>query len=274
MVAGDSVGDEVTALETWRKAMAVEIDRLRDSARGKKDDAVAALIRELAAMGLPEASADANEARARSQAAVRAASQEALRAADHARNLERRLESRRTLETEVAAARKREQLYRALADELRRNRFIDFLLGESIGQLASLASAELQGISGGRYSLNAAKSGFLVVDHANADETRSVDTLSGGETFLASLSLAMALARSMTDIAGQAVGSRLEAMFIDEGFGTLDSETLDAVIDALERLRDSERLVGVITHVSQLAERIPDGFAIERAGTGSRVRTR
>src|SRR5262249_5372006 len=152
--------------------------------------------------------------------------------------------------------------------------FIDFLLGESISQLAIMASTELSNISGGRYELITEQMGFQVVDHANADETRSVDTLSGGETFLASLSLAMALARSITDIAGQAIGSRLEAMFIDEGFGTLDIDTLDAVIDALERLRDSERLIGIITHVGQLAERIPDGLAVERESNGSRVRSR
>jgi DNA repair protein SbcC/Rad50 len=63
-------------------------------------------------------------------------------------------------------------------------------------------------------------------------------------------------------------------MFIDEGFGTLDAETLDVVIDALERPRDSERMVGVITHVSQLAERIPDGLAVEREGATSRIRPR
>jgi DNA repair protein SbcC/Rad50 len=66
----------------------------------------------------------------------------------------------------------------------------------------------------------------------------------------------------------------LTHMFVDEGFGTLDVETLDAVIDALERLRDSERLIGIVTHVSQLAERIPDGLAVEREGSGSRVRPR
>jgi exonuclease SbcC len=120
----------------------------------------------------------------------------------------------------------------------------------------------------------ARETNFVVVDHANADEMRGVATLSGGETFLASLSLATALARSITDIAGEAIGSRLEAMFIDEGFGTLDVETLDIVIDALERLRDSNRLVGVITHVSQLAERIPDGLAVERDGATSRIRPR
>jgi exonuclease SbcC len=63
-------------------------------------------------------------------------------------------------------------------------------------------------------------------------------------------------------------------MFIDEGFGTLDAETLDVVIDALERPRDSERMVGVITHVSQLAERIPDGLAFDREGATSRIRPR
>ena len=63
-------------------------------------------------------------------------------------------------------------------------------------------------------------------------------------------------------------------MFIDEGFGALDTETLDAAIDALERFRDSERLVGVITHVSQLAERIPDGLVVEREGGSSRIKRR
>ena len=63
-------------------------------------------------------------------------------------------------------------------------------------------------------------------------------------------------------------------MFIDEGFGAHDTETLDAAIDALERFRDSERLVGVITHVSQLAERIPDGLVVEREGASSHIKRR
>jgi DNA repair protein SbcC/Rad50 len=204
----------------------------------------------------------------------REASIAATRAADNAASMKRKLARRREMETQMAEARERERLHRALADELRQNRFINYLLGESISSLATLASAELGGISGERYGLIAEQTGFMVMDHANADETRSVDTLSGGETFLASLSLATALARSITDIAGDAIGSRLEAMFIDEGFGALDAEALDAAIDALERFRDSERLVGVITHVSQLAERIPDGLVVEREGASSRIRTR
>src|SRR5215216_2519004 len=74
------------------------------------------------------------------------------------------------------------------------NRFINYLLSESISSLAILASAELGGISGGRYGLIAEQRGFMFMDHANDDETRSVDTLFGGKTFLASLGLATALA--------------------------------------------------------------------------------
>jgi exonuclease SbcC len=81
------------------------------------------------------------------------------------------------MEAQITESRDRENLYRALADELRQNRFIDFLLGEGMERLATLASGELRGISGGRYGLIAEQSGFVVVDHANADETRSVDTL-------------------------------------------------------------------------------------------------
>jgi len=105
-------------------------------------------------------------------------------------------------------------------------------------------------------------SDFHVVDHHNADERRSVKTLSGGETFLASLALALALSRHVGDLAREGLGARLEAVFIDEGFGALDPETLEEVIDALERLRAEELLVGVISHVPVLAERIRSGLEV------------
>jgi DNA repair protein SbcC/Rad50 len=268
------VCDEVTVLSEWRGLVAAELDRQRTAAEKVQKRETAALGGVLTTMGLSLATADLPRLRAAVKKVAQEASVAATRAADNAARLKKKLVRRREMETQITGARERECLYRALADELRQNRFIDYLLGESIGQLATLASAELRSISGGRYGLLAERSGFIVVDHANADETRSVDTLSGGETFFASLSLATALARSITDIAGEAIGSRLEAMFIDEGFGALDAETLDAAIDALERFRDSERLVGVITHVSQLAERIPDGLMVEREGASSRIRPR
>ena len=269
-----AVGDEVAVLGEWHDTVTAGLDRLRKTAENEQKSETDALGRELATMGLSLAMVGASKMQAAARQAMQEASIAATRAADNAISLERKLTRRRDVEVQISGARERERLHRGIAEELRQNRFIDYLLGESLGRLAALASAELRSISGGRYGLIAEQSGFVIVDHANADETRGVDTLSGGETFLASLSLATALARSITDIAGEAIGSRLEAMFIDEGFGALDTESLDAAIDALERFHDAERLVGVITHVGQLAERIPDGLVVERDGTSSRVRRR
>src|SRR5206468_3849639 len=117
-------------------------------------------------------------------------------------------------------------LFGTLARELRADHFIAFVLEESMNQLAAQASEELLRISDDRYSLIADEGCFEVIDHYNADERRSVATLSGGETFLASLSLALALSVGLRELAGTAAG-RLDAIFIDEGFGALDSETLE-----------------------------------------------
>jgi DNA repair protein SbcC/Rad50 len=269
-----TVDDEIAVIGEWRRIVTTELDHLRTTAEKEQKRETTSLNRMLTTLNLSLTTSGLPKIQAAVRKAVHEASIAATRAADNAASMKRKLARRREMETQMAEARERERLHRALADELRQNRFINYLLGESISSLATLASAELGGISGERYGLIAEQTGFMVMDHANADETRSVDTLSGGETFLASLSLATALARSITDIAGDAIGSRLEAMFIDEGFGALDAEALDAAIDALERFRDSERLVGVITHVSQLAERIPDGLVVEREGASSRIRTR
>lgn len=164
--------------------------------------------------------------------------------------------------------------YRTLGQELQQDHFIAFVLAESMERLAALATVELLRISGERYSLVPDEDGFDAVDHHNANERRSVATLSGGETFLASLSLALALAGSVRDLAGSAAAARLDAIFIDEGFGALDPETLEIVVDALERLREGERMVGVISHVDALAERIFEGFRVEKSGSSSRILVR
>ena len=96
-------------------------------------------------------------------------------------------------------------------------------------------------------------------------ESRSVKTLSGGESFIASLSLALALSDYLA-------GSKaLGALFLDEGFGTLDSEALDAVTLVLETLNTTGRTVGVITHVPSLAERLPNRLMVEKAQGSSRA---
>ena len=135
-----------------------------------------------------------------------------------------------------------------------------------------VASRWLRELSGTGYSLtHTSQLGFEVIDHANADERRSVRTLSGGETFLASLSLALALADQVADLASTGA-ARLESMFLDEGFGSLDPETLDTVAAALEELGSSTgRTLGIVTHVSALADRVPIQFRVTKDASTARV---
>ena len=108
-----------------------------------------------------------------------------------------------------------------------------------------------------------------VIDHNDADSTRPVRTLSGGETFQASLALALALSRQVASLAASGA-AKLESIFLDEGFGTLDETSLDVVAATLENLA-GERMVGVITHVPALADRIPVRFQVTRTGARSHI---
>src|SRR5690606_3079464 len=98
----------------------------------------------------------------------------------------------------------------------------------------------------------------------------SAKTLSGGETFLASLSLALALAEQVGQLAARGSTKR-EALFLDEGFGTLDSDTLDAVAAAIQELGSTGRMVGIVTHVRELAEAIPVQYRVKKIGNVSSV---
>ena len=133
------------------------------------------------------------------------------------------------------------------------------------------ASATLYELSSGQYSLrSSAEDEFVVVDHRNADETRSVRTLSGGETFQASLALALALSDQLAELSA-AGGAKLDAIFLDEGFGTLDADTLETVAGTIESLGTSGRMVGIVTHVPALAERVPVRFRVSRTERGAQV---
>ena len=136
-------------------------------------------------------------------------------------------------------------------------RFENWLVNAALRRLVDGATEILGQLSNGQYALTTDESGnFLVVDRHNADEVRSARTLSGGETFLASLALALALADQLSDLAAEG-GAKLEAIFLDEGFGTLDAETLDMVAATVENLAAGGRMVGIVTHVRELAERVP-----------------
>jgi exonuclease SbcC len=110
-----------------------------------------------------------------------------------------------------------------------------------------------------------------VADHWNADETRSVETLSGGETFLASLALALALAERLPGLAGAQGQVRLESLFLDEGFGTLDVGTLEVVAHALEAPRSANRMVCLVTHIGELAERMPARIEVVKTQSGNHI---
>jgi DNA repair protein SbcC/Rad50 len=109
-----------------------------------------------------------------------------------------------------------------------------------------------------------------VVDYVNAGQVRSARTLSGGETFLASLALALALADQVAGLAA-AGAARLDALFLDEGFGTLDPDTLDVVATALDELGARGRMVGVVTHVRELAERLPVRFEVSKTAGAAAI---
>ncbi|MES1244236.1 MAG: SMC family ATPase [Acidobacteriota bacterium] len=154
---------------------------------------------------------------------------------------------RKELETEEGSFR----VYDLLAGDLRSDKFQAYILQEVFNELVQGASARLLKLTVERYSLQFDGEEIRVVDHDNADETRISDTLSGGETFLTSLALALEL----SDQVQRAVGAvNLDSLFIDEGFGTLDPDTLSLVSETLHGLRVGGRMVGVITHIPELRD--------------------
>ena len=98
---------------------------------------------------------------------------------------------------------------------------------------------------------------------------RSVKTLSGGETFKAALALALGTADVVQSFAG---GVQVETLFVDEGFGALDSESLSQAIETLASLGDNYRMIGIISHVEELKERIENQILIEKGNNGSRIK--
>lgn len=256
-------------LATWCTSAVGAVTDARKAAGGERDAAAAAVLAQARGQKIdaPDAETALGLLRQGEQDAISRAS------AAHAAvgECERNLAAREKMESEVKDDRERISVLASLGLELKNDRFGDYIIDETLGLLSDRASTELNQISGGRYSLRPAKGEFQVVDHANADERRSVKTLSGGETFLASLALALALSRHVGELAAEGMGAKLESVFIDEGFGTLDPATLEEVIDALERLRAEDLVVGVISHVPELAQRIQTGLEVQQHDGRSRI---
>lgn len=190
--------------------------------------------------------------------------------ADHAQ-LAHQVQTAERLRASADADQVRSATATQLGQHLGAKRFEQWLLYHALGQLVDDASVRLRDLSSGAYSLRVDEvGGFQVVDHRNADELRSARTLSGGETFLASLALALSLADHVAQLAAGS-SARLDTLLLDEGFGTLDPDTLDVVAAALEELGAHGRMVGLVTHVRDLAERMPVRFEVRRTAETSTV---
>ncbi|MFP5314647.1 MAG: AAA family ATPase [Actinomycetes bacterium] len=188
------------------------------------------------------------------------------------------------LDERLVPLRQAYRLARSVADTVRGNgenlyrmSLATYVLAARLEQVAEAATERLQHMSDGRYSLVHSDSrsgnrksglGLNVIDSWTGMR-RDTATLSGGESFMASLALALGLADVVQQESG---GLDIETLFVDEGFGSLDEQSLEQVMDALENLRDGGRVVGLVSHVAELKQRIPAQLHVSKGRTGSSVR--
>lgn len=151
-----------------------------------------------------------------------------------------------------------------MTELLKGRKFLDFLSAGKLQSITRIASETLQRITNGRYRINVdEKSDFSIMDNFNS-AVRKPQSLSGGETFMVSLCLALALANQI-QLKGK---SKLEFFFLDEGFGTLDSELLEIVFSVLENLKSEGMTVGIITHVEEIKNRVARKLMVYPAQVG------
>ncbi|WP_020664939.1 AAA family ATPase [Amycolatopsis benzoatilytica] len=181
------------------------------------------------------------------------------------------------LEKEHAELRALAEVVNGRGQNARKMSLRSYVLAARLEEVALAATARLRTMSQGRYSfvhsdaagVRGTRGGLgldVLDDYSGA--IRPAKTLSGGESFLASLSLALGLADV---VAGETGGALLDTLFVDEGFGTLDAETLDVVMNILDELRAGGRVVGLVSHVEELRQRIPTRLRVRKSRTGSRV---
>ena len=178
-------------------------------------------------------------------------------------NFEENLHLRKAQEDVLEKALQERNRWGNLQNCIPSNSLRDFALERMFDAIILFANRQLADLTK-RYELKAEGIGnMVVIDLWNGNEERPVETLSGGEAFLTSLSLALALSEMSRG------RTQINSIYLDEGFGTLDSQTLDIAISALEGLRLAGRTVVVISHVAELTRRIPVRIAVEKMGSGS-----
>jgi DNA repair protein SbcC/Rad50 len=207
-------------------------------------------------------------------AAYDRAQHKAEQLADLAPQLTVRLADLKPLASKATEAKRIADLVAGLSPNTLRMTLSSFVLAARLEEVAAAASERLLKMTSGRYSLvhtdarrGAGRSGLgLLACDSWTGVDRDTSTLSGGETFLASLALALGLADVVTAEAG---GTRIEALFVDEGFGSLDEDTLEEVMTVLDGLREGGRMVGIVSHVAELRQRIPAQVRVRKGQAGS-----
>ena len=181
-------------------------------------------------------------------------------AATEVATLEAEIGRANELEGRIVEGEARRDLARRLSDDLKPSRFLAFLLEEERAELADLGSEHFEQLTDGAYRF-ADDGSFAVQDLNAAGQVRKADSLSGGETFLASLALALALAEMVARR-----GGRLDSFFLDEGFGSLDPEHLDLAMDGIGRLvsENDRRLVVLVSHVAEMRDAIEDLIVLDK----------
>ena len=245
------VTEEVATRDRRSTALADTAAGLDDEVRQRRDQ----LAETLTAHGLELATGSAQ--------VVSSIMVERERAHARTGQIVRSRERSEKLRSQIAKQRETQQVSRELQLLMSARKFPQWLADAALDTLVADASVSLLRLSNNQFDLTHEHGEFFVIDHADADSRRSVRTLSGGETFQASLALALALSEQLSTLAA---GGRttLDSIFLDEGFGTLDPDALEIVAGTLENLAQDDRMVGVITHVAALAERIPVRFEVSR----------
>ncbi|MBX4269020.1 AAA family ATPase [Clostridium estertheticum] len=187
-------------------------------------------------------------------------------------DMERKIQEIKTLLTKKKSVEHKLGLLRELDTLIQGNKFVEYVAMKQLKYISMEASKRLKEITRGRYALELDANGaFVMRDDFNGGIRRETNTLSGGETFLTSLCLALALS-SQIQLKGSAP---LEFFFLDEGFGTLDTDLLDVVMNSLEKLHSSTLSVGIISHVEELRNRVPIKLIVtpaEQGQGGSKVK--
>ena len=200
---------------------------------------------------------------------IESANQQVGELRENVRKLEENIQKRDAQKNTLEKSRQERDRWASLQKRIPHNRLRDFALERMFDAIILFANKQLADLTK-RYELRAEGiDDMVVIDRWNGNEERPVETLSGGEAFLTSLSLALALSEMSRG------RTQLNSLYLDEGFGTLDSQTLDIAISALEGLQLAGRTVVVISHVAELTRRIPVRIAVDKMGSGSsRVRIR